>query len=142
MEPIFHLSIPVDNLEQAKDFYLKSLGCSIGRETKGRFDINFFGHHIVAHFSPEDTKQLSGTIPSDGATSPLRHFGVILELDFWETMKTRLETAGVTWVLSPRISFAGKPSEQRIMQCLDGVGNVIEFKGQPRSRVFATDPPG
>ena len=46
MAPLFHLSIPVNDLDRAKDFYLSTLGCEIGRETKGRFDINFFGHHV------------------------------------------------------------------------------------------------
>ena len=139
MEPLFHLSIPVDDLERAKQFYLNTLGCTIGRESSGRFDINFFGHHIVAHFSKEEANQDLGTIPSDGAISPLRHFGVVLELDAWHEMKLRLDTANVDWVLRPRTSFIGKPAEQSIMQCSDGVGNVVEFKGQPRDRVFATN---
>ena len=142
MEPLFHLSIPVDDLSRAKDFYVKTLGCSVGRETKGRFDINFFGHHIVAHLSPKDAGQDAGTIPSDGATSPLRHFGVILDLGNWQEMADRLNAANVDWVLTPRISFEGKPAEQGIMQCRDGTGNVVEFKGQSRDRVFATDTPG
>ncbi|MEL0110343.1 MAG: VOC family protein [Rickettsiales bacterium] len=141
MEPLFHLSIPVDDLARAKDFYLNTLGCKIGRETRGRFDINFFGHHVVAHYSPKDAGQDGGTIPSDGATSPLRHFGVVLDPDAWKDMERRLTDAGVDWVLTPRVSFEGKPAEQRIMQCRDGVGNVVEFKGQPRDRVFATDAP-
>ena len=141
MAPLFHLSIPVNDLDRAKDFYLSALGCEIGRETKGRFDINFFGHHVVAHLSPKDAGMDGGTIPSDGSTSPLRHFGVVLEPAEWDRMKTRLEAADVEWVLTPRISFEGKPAEQRIMQCRDGAGNVVEFKGQPHERVFATDAP-
>ena len=78
MNPVFHLSIPVDDLDRAKSFYLNTLGCEIGRETKGRFDINFFSHHVVAHLSPKDGGKDDGTLPSDGATSPLRHFGVVL----------------------------------------------------------------
>ncbi len=138
MNPLFHLSIPVDDLDRAKAFYVGTLGCAIGRETRGRFDINFFGHHIVAHLAPDQAGQNAGSIPSDGATSPLRHFGVVLDPDAWEEMKSRLESAKVDWVLTPRISFAGKPAEQRIMQCQDGAGNVVEFKGQARDRVFAT----
>jgi extradiol dioxygenase family protein len=141
MEPLFHLSIPVDDLDRAKAFYVETLGCSVGRETRGRFDINFFGHHVVAHLAPDQAGDHAGTIPSDGVTSPLRHFGVVLDPDEWEDMKSRLEAAKVDWVLTPRISFAGKPAEQRIMQCQDGAGNVVEFKGQRRERVFATNTP-
>jgi extradiol dioxygenase family protein len=81
MEALFHLSIPVDNLDRAKAFYVDTLGCAVGRETKGRFDINFFGHHIVAHFSPREVGRENGVIASDGTVAPLRHFGAILPLN-------------------------------------------------------------
>ena len=29
MEPLFHLSIPVDDLDRAKAFYLDTLGCQV-----------------------------------------------------------------------------------------------------------------
>jgi extradiol dioxygenase family protein len=141
MEPLFHLSIPVDNLDRAKAFYIDTLGCSIGRETRGRFDINFFGHHIVAHLSPREAGKPRGSIPSDGDTAPLRHFGVILPIDDWKEMERRLTSHDIDFTLSPRISFAGKPAQQHIMMLPDGCGNIVEFKSQPRERVFATDIP-
>ena len=114
-------------------------------EERGLEDIfGVFRRIFVARASDKgiaDAGQDGGTIPSDGATSPLRHFGVVLDPDAWKDMERRLTDAGVDWVLTPRVSFEGKPAEQRIMQCRDGVGNVVEFKGQPRDRVFATDAP-
>lgn len=139
MEPLFHLSIPVDDLARAKAFYIDTLGCTVGREATGRFDINFFGHHIVAHHSPREAAKENGTIPSDGDVAPLRHFGVILPLDDWRQMAGRLEGRDVDFVLSPRLSFAGKPAEQHIMMLRDGCGNIVEFKSQPRDRVFAVN---
>lgn len=141
MEPIFHLSIPVDDIERAKAFYLDTLGCKIGREARGRFDINFFGHHVVAHLSPREAAKANSSIASDGDTAPLRHFGVILPLDEWREMERRLKRRQVEFCLSPRLSFEGKPAEQHIMMLPDGCGNVVEFKSQPRERVFATDAP-
>ena len=138
MEPLFHLSIPVDDLERAKAFYVDVLGCTVGRETRGRFDINFFGHHIVAHHAPRHAGEANGTIASDGDVAPLRHFGVILELEDWRRMEQRLADHDVAFTLSPRLSFAGKPAEQHIMMLPDGCGNIVEFKSQPRDRVFAT----
>lgn len=141
MEALFHLSIPVNDLSRAKAFYVELLGCAIGRETRGRFDINFFGHHIVAHLSPDKAREAHGVIDSDGDTAPLRHFGVILALHDWQEMEHRLVRAKVEFTLSPRLSFAGKPAEQHIMMLPDGCGNIVEFKSQSRERVFATDPP-
>ena len=141
MEALFHLSIPVDNLDRAKAFYVDTLGCAVGRETQGRFDINFFGHHIVAHLSPREAGRENGVIPSDGAVAPLRHFGAILPLNQWKAMENRLTARKSKFTLTPRLSFAGKPAEQHIMMLKDGCGNVVEFKSQPFERVFATDAP-
>ena len=139
MEPVFHLSIPVDDIDNAKAFYLDTLGCRMGREAEGRFDINFFGHHIVAHHAPVEAGKENGTIPSDGDTAPLRHFGVILDLNAWKVMEKRLTERNVPFALSPRLSFEGKPAEQHIMMLPDGCGNIVEFKSQPHEQVFATE---
>ena len=141
MEPLFHLSIPVDDLARAKAFYIDTLGCTVGRQTRGRFDINFFGHHVVAHLSPTEAGKAPGAIESDGDTAPLRHFGVILPLDAWKQMESRLAGRDIDFVLSPRLSFAGQPAEQHIMMLPDGCGNIVEFKSQPLDRVFAIDTP-
>ena len=136
---LFHLSIPVNDLDQAKAFYVDILGCTVGREASGRFDINFFGHHIVAHLSPREASKANSSIQSDGDTAPLRHFGVILPLDEWQKMKSHLTSRDTTFTLTPRVSFAGKAAEQHIMMLPDGCGNIVEFKSQPSGRVFATE---
>lgn len=41
-----HLSIPVADLEAARRFYVDLLGCRLGRTEPGRFDFDFFGHHV------------------------------------------------------------------------------------------------
>ena len=136
---LFHLSIPVDDLDRAKAFYVDILGCTVGREAPGRFDINFFGHHIVAHLSPREASKANSSIQSDGDAAPLRHFGVILPLDEWQKMKSHLTSRDTTFTLTPRVSFAGKAAEQHIMMLPDGCGNIVEFKSQPSGRVFATE---
>ena len=141
MEPLFHLSIPVDDLDRAKAFYVDTLGCALGRKSRGRFDINFFGHHVVAHLAPVEAGKANGAIESDGDTAPLRHFGVILPLEEWKEMERLLTIRRAAFTLSPRLSFKGEPAEQHIMMLSDGCGNIVEFKSQPHERVFATDRP-
>ena len=136
---LFHLSIPVNDLDQAKAFYVDILGCTVGREARGRVDINFFGHHIVAHLSPREASKANSSIESDGDTAPLRQFGVILPLDEWQKMEDHLTSLNIAFTLSPRRSFAGMAAEQNIMMLPDGCGNIVEFKSQPSGRVFATD---
>jgi hypothetical protein len=141
MAALFHLSVAVDDLDRAKAFYIDTLGCTLGREARGRFDINFFGHHVVAHLSPREADTAAGEIDSDGDTAPLRHFGVILAFADWQEMAQRLAGREVDFILSPRLSFAGQPAEQHIMMLPDGCGNIVEFKSQPHDRIFATDRP-
>ena len=136
---LFHLSIPVDDLDRAKAFYVDTLGCAVGREAPGRFDIDFFGHHIVAHLSPHEASKANSSIESDGDTAPLRHFGVILPFDEWQKMESHLTNLNINFTLSPRRSFTGMAAEQHIMMLPDGCGNIVEFKSQPSGRVFATD---
>ena len=47
----FHLAFPVKNLKETRDWYIRVLGCSVGRESPQWIDFNLFGHQIVAHLS-------------------------------------------------------------------------------------------
>ena len=132
----FHLSIPVSDLDRVRAFYIDLLGCHEGRSADRRMDIDFFGHHIVAHLAPTDAAQQSSPIGTDNDPSPVRHFGVILPLPAWEAMAQRVTAAGVDFVLKPRVMHKGKAEEQSIMLIRDGCGNVVEFKSMPTERIF------
>ena len=134
----FHLSMPVSDLERARAFYVDLLGCEVGRTASRRMDINFFGHHIVAHLAPGDAGQPSSPIGTNDDPSPVRHFGVILPLAEWETMAKRVTAAGADFVLEPQVIHKGKAAEQHIMLMRDGCGNVVEFKSMPAERIFTT----
>ena len=45
--PVIHLSLPVNDLVVARDFYEYVLGCRIGRESNGWFDAWFFGLQLT-----------------------------------------------------------------------------------------------
>ena len=38
--PRFHLAFPVHNIEEARKFYSKTLGCIAGRESENWIDFN------------------------------------------------------------------------------------------------------
>ena len=138
MPPLFHLSMPVDSLERARAFYVDLLGCRIGRSTKNRMDIDFFGHHVVAHVAPKDAQQRSSVIGTDNDPSPVRHFGLILPLEQWQELADRTTEAGAQFVVPPQVIHKGRISEQSIMLIRDTCGNVVEFKSIPEDRIFAT----
>ena len=125
---LFHFSFAVDNLERARTFYGGLLGCPEGRKLPGRADFNFFGHHIVAHLAPEDVVGDKGRKLSGDAT-PLRHFGVVTDLEEFEKVRDRLVKANADFINPPAVRQKGTVREQMLMTVRDGCGNAIEFKG-------------
>ena len=129
VDTLFHFSFAVNDLERARVFYGGLLGCPEGRKLPGRADFNFFGHHIVAHLSPNDVVGDKGAKLREGGGTPLRHFGVVMPLDRFEAIAKRLSDAGADFILQPETRQAGTVREQKLMTCRDGCGNAIEFKG-------------
>jgi len=123
----FHLAFPVDSLEQARAFYGTLLGCPEGRSAPDWVDFDFFGHQIVAHLSPGEAGHRS-TSAVDGHAVPVRHFGVVLNLDQWEELAARLRAADTKFVIEPQVRFKGLVGEQATMFLLDPCGNALEFK--------------
>jgi len=134
---MFHLSIPVTDLEAARAFYVDLLGCRVGRTGERRIDVDFFGHHVVMHLSPQEAARGAEPFHSDGAEVSVRHFGAIVPLEQWQRMRERLERAGVAFSMAPQVIREGTVEEQRIMMMPDGCGNVVELKSIDPERVFA-----
>tara|TARA_X000001036_G_scaffold360756_1_gene343809 strand:- start:1121 stop:1540 length:420 start_codon:yes stop_codon:yes gene_type:complete len=134
--PRFHIAFPVDNLENAKDFYTKILGCSLGRESDKWIDFNLYGHQIVAHFSPEECIKSNANKVDDDMV-PCRHFGVILPLDNWEALGKKIKKKKVKFMIKPKIRFKNLKGEQGTFFLWDPSGNVLEFKSfKNESMVF------
>ena len=125
----FHLAIPVDDLEQARKFYGGVLGCPEGRSDRQWVDFDLLGHQLVCHLdsgSSGETRKASNLV--DGHGVPVPHFGVVLDMESWETLRTRLEQAGTRFVMEPTIRFRGQAGEQATMFFNDPAGNAIEMK--------------
>ena len=135
--PLFHLAFPVHDLSAARRFYGGLLGCAEGRSSDEWVDFDFYGHQIVAHLAPEETRQ-QRTNAVDGDAVPVRHFGVILSLSDWQTLADKLTHAGTRFIVEPHVRFKGEVGEQSTMFFLDPSGNALEFKAfADPSRVFA-----
>lgn len=123
----FHLAIPTDNLERARQFYADVLECRIGRSTSDWIDFNFFGHQLSIHLKPQEvSKALTNQV--DGKSVPVRHFGVVLDWLHWHDLADRLKEHGINFIVKPGIRFEGKVGEQATMFFLDPSGNALEFK--------------
>ena len=123
----FHLSIPVSDLDIAKDFYSSVFDCKIGRTGVRWADFDFFGHQLTIHLAelPQDDFRSNNV---DGHNIPVRHFGLVLDWDIWHEIKDRLLLRDVTFVVKPHIRFKDKPGEQASMFFLDPSNNVLELK--------------
>ena len=137
--PPFHLAFPVHDLGAARAFYGTLLGCPEGRSAAEWIDFDFFGHQIVAHFSPE-AKPRAHHNPVDGHNVPVPHFGAVLPMAEWEALAARLTAAGTDFVIAPTVRFRGKAGEQATMFFLDPSGNALEIKAMARpENLFAKD---
>ena len=131
----FHLACRVRDLASTRAFYGGLLGCGMGRSAPTWQDFDFFGHQLSAHVG-EATAEGSGEV--DGKAVPVPHFGVVLALDEWAALATRLRKAGAGFLVEPETRFPGEPGEQGTFFVRDPSGNVLEFKGfADRSAIFA-----
>ncbi len=122
----FHLAFPVDTLDTTRKFYTNVLGCKEGRSSDRWIDFDMYGHQVVAHLI--DSMEKVETNPVDGDDVPASHFGVILTMEDWNSLSSRLKESGQEFIIEPHIRFKGEPGEQATMFFLDPCGNAIEFK--------------
>ena len=127
MTSLFHLAYNVTDLDIARQFYGELLDCREGRSTDTWVDFDFFGHQISLHLGEPVTTKNTGMVGDHQV--PMPHMGVILSMDDWTALSTKLTEAGVNFVIAPTIRFAGKPGEQGTMFFRDPSGNPIEIKG-------------
>jgi extradiol dioxygenase family protein len=133
----FHLAIPVSDLDASRSFYCGLLGCATGREDSRWLDLDFFGHQVTLHLVEENDSSADSN-PVDGDNIPVRHFGVVLGMDDWEKLASRLADAGTHFRLKPKIRFKGEVGEQATMFLNDPSGNALEFKSfADPARLFA-----
>ena len=66
---VFHLAIPVYDLDESQEFYVGALGCKLARRYADRITIDFFGDQLVCHLVEPPV------VPAEVTLYP-RHFGV------------------------------------------------------------------
>lgn len=134
----FHLAFPVADLEATRNFYEKVLGCAIGRTSDTWIDFNLFGHQVTAHLSPAEVRDGQAN-QVDNRNVPVRHWGVILEMEQWKELAERLKQQNTQFVIEPYIRFQGEVGEQATLFFLDPSGNALEFKAfQHDESIFAS----
>lgn len=89
MNTSFHMSLPCLSIKETKNFYT-SIGASVGRSTQSWLDINLFGHQITfikaGKFNFNNPNYVF-----EGKILPSFHFGVIIDLETWNAIYSRLK---------------------------------------------------
>src|SRR5688572_27579744 len=98
MDNLFHLAFPVHDLDAAREFYGRTLGCEEGRSSECWIDFNLYGHQIVTHLSP-DSAGVKATNDVDADHVPIPHFGIVLPMNEWREFADKLKSKGVTFVI-------------------------------------------
>ncbi len=134
---ILHLSIPISDVAASLKFYCDVLGCQATRVEHDRIDIEFFGHHLVAQLSPLEAAHVSAKVGND--EFPLRHFGVVVPAEAYDSLLARMRQAQVPFAMEPKRIFIDTPREQGVFLVYDPSGNAVEVKGLVRpEQVFST----
>ena len=126
MENLFHLSMPCTNVEETKMFYLGTIGASLGRYSNNWVDINLFGHQIT--FTQAGKFNFSNpNYVFEGKILPSFHFGVILDLDTWTGIYTKLNKLDLQLVAQSTF-LENKSGEHLSFFVKDPNGYMLEFK--------------
>ena len=134
----FHLAFGVRDLEEARAFYIGTIGCKPGRETANHIDLDMFGHHVVAHL----VRGAPSSAPSefDGHEVPVPHFGLNLGREDWEQLADRLKRSRCRFREYPHARLVGQVGEHDTLFVYDPSGNSLEFKSfRNPSHVFVSD---
>ncbi|OIQ37563.1 MAG: glyoxalase [Crocinitomix sp. MedPE-SWsnd] len=125
----FHVAVPIYDLNEAKEFYLKCFKCDVGRTSDKWIDLNLYGHQFVLHLRPKPNSEDEHHYNQvDGKSVPVPHYGVVLEWNQWEELSVRLKSLQIKFLIEPYIRFQGEVGEQATMFFLDPSGNALEFK--------------
>ena len=120
-QPVLHLSLPVNDLRAARDFYEHTLGCRIGRTREDWFDAWFFGLQLTLQLRPLEV--------IDTSRQGVRHFGVVLpSLSEFNDLVKRIHASGCQWISEPEKQTDAKLSGKIGGKLADPSGNVIEIK--------------
>ncbi len=117
---VFHLAIPVHDLDAAFEFYVSGLGAKLARRYPDRITLDFFGDQLVCHLSEQI---------DDARSLYPRHFGVTFRhREDWDRLAQLATLRGLTFFEKPFQRFEGMVEEHSSFVLQDPSNNLLEFK--------------
>ena len=119
---VFHLAVPVLDLDEARAFYVTQLGCKLARSYADRITVDFFGDQLVCHLAEPQPR-----------TEPLslypRHFGVTFRSeDDFDRLYDLAQLRKVDFFRDVSTRFGGTAEAHRTFVLRDPSDNLLEFK--------------
>lgn len=126
MNAQFHLALPCESIEVTKKFYTSILGASQGRQADKWADINLYNNQLTfteaGAFNFDFKNYKLG-----GSVLPSFHFGVIITVDEWGKLYTKLFKSNQE--VTTEVTFMkNKIGEHLSFFITDPNGYMIEFK--------------
>ena len=120
---VFHLAIPVDDLDEAEAFYVGALGCKLARRYADRITLDFFGDQLVCHLSDEQRP------PAAELSLYPRHFGVTFrEARDFDALYELCVQRKIEFFADVSTRFDGLVEVHRTFVLRDPSDNLVEFK--------------
>jgi extradiol dioxygenase family protein len=120
---VFHLAIPVNDLDEAEAFYGAGLGCKLARRYADRITLDFFGDQLVCHLRehPEPLNTELRLYP--------RHFGVTFrESEDFDALHRLCVQRKIEFFADVSTRFDGLAEVHRTFVVRDPSDNLVEFK--------------
>jgi uncharacterized protein len=119
-DDVFHLAVPVHDLDAAVEFYVEGLGCKLARRYPDRVTFDFFGDQLVCHLSQQ--------VDPEPELYP-RHFGVTFRhRDDFDRLLRLVEKRKLILFRQVSVRFEGLVEEHLTVVLRDPSNNLLEFK--------------
>lgn len=130
----FHLSLCINDIEEARHFYKNVLGIEERYVSKTLVHFDFYGCQLTCYEVPGySAKNIQREVDSKDAHIP--HFGASLSYEVFETVKKRLIAHNATFIKKPRTRFLNTGHEQHVIFIKDPSGHGIEIKSFTKASV-------
>nr|WP_298923717.1 VOC family protein [uncultured Allomuricauda sp.] len=137
MNAKFHLALPCKEIEETKNFYVDIIGASLGRNTENWLDVNLFGNQLTFTQAGDFNFEFKSYKLEDYVL-PSFHFGVIVPVDIWGKLYTRLFQMDLE-VTTEATFMQSKKGEHLSFLVQDPNGYMLEFKSfMDIDDIFAT----
>lgn len=127
---VFHLAIPVGDLDDARHFYVTQLGCKLARTYPDRITLDFFGDQVVCHL----------TEPPEHIDEPQaypRHFGVTFRhVEDFRALFDLAVQRKLEFFRDLSVRFEGLVEVHETFMLVDPSRNVLEFKHYRDARMM------